>query len=308
VDEDTTRGPQGGEPFPSFDPEFPPRSRTPRPRGSGPRRPPKEQPNPWLVGLALAVVLATVSVIAFGLLNGGDDGGTAATTTATTAPGGTTETTAPGGSTSSTTTDGTAPTITLPGGGTVTGPIEAVGSPIPISELQMSSDDIGPLDFGADGDEVLGRLVSTFGQPSGDTGFFVGDGTFGECPGWGIRVVRWGPLNIVLHGEPGDSSFVSYRLDVRYGGAGTLPMDIATLSGLRVYETVAELESTYSSFFVDFVVEEDVGLTFQVKLSQNEAVLLWGPVDSTAQDALITGIYSPDACDTTATTTPTTVP
>ncbi len=306
MDRDTTRGPQRGDPFPSFDPEFEPRSRAmaARPRGSGPRRPPKDQPNPWLVGLAIALVLATVGVIAFGLLHGGGPG-TAATTTAPTLPGDSTSSTNPGDTTSSTE-PGSATTITLPGGGVIDGPITAIGDPIPISDLTMTSDDIGPLDFGSDGDEVLGRLVATFGQPTDDTGFIVGSGSFGECPGWSIRVVRWGPLNIVVRGEPGDSAFVSYRLDLRYGGVSSPTRDLATLSGLRVMDTVAELTATYASFFIEYVVEEDVGLTFQLKLSQNEEVLLWGPVDSQAPDALVTGIYSPDACDQTASPTPTT--
>ena len=305
MDRDTTRGPQRGDPFPSFDPEFEPRSRamTARPRGSGPRRPPQAQPNPWLVGLAVALVLVTVGVIAFGLLHGGGGTGSASDTTVTTLPGDT-STTLPGDSTSSTA-PGTATTITLPGGGTTDGEIEPVGDPIPINELTMTSDDIGPLDFGADGDEVLGRLVRTFGPPSGDTGFIVGSGSFGECPGWSIRVVRWGPLNIVVHGEPGDSAFVSYRLDLRYGGVSSPTRDIATLSGLRVMDTVAELKDTYSDYHIEFVVEQDVGLTFALSLTPTDEVLLWGPVDSQADDALVTGIYSPDACDQTSNPEPT---
>ena len=305
MDRETNRGNQGGEPFPSFDPEFAPRSRAvpPRPRGTGGRRPPKEQPNPWLVGLALALVLATVSVIAFGLLNGGGDGGTSASTSATTLG---SDTTLPGDTT--VITDATGSTITIPGGGTGD-EIVPVGDPIPLNDLKLRPNDIGPLDFGADGDEVLGRLARTFGPVTDDTGFIVGDGSFGECPGWSIRVVRWGPLNVVLHGEAGDSAFVSYRLDLRYGGVTSPTTDIATLSGFRVGQDVAALESTYSSFYIEYTVEEGVGLTFQLKLSQNEEVLLWGPVDSQAPDALVTGIYSPDACDTTAvTTTSTTTP
>ncbi|MBI5157103.1 MAG: hypothetical protein HZA58_03705 [Acidimicrobiia bacterium] len=258
------------------------------------------------MGIALALVLATIGVIAFGMLHGGGDGdGTAATTstTGTTSEGSTvtTDTTLPGETTSTTEGDGTATSVTIPGASTVPEEIAPIGTPIPMSELKMSSDDIGPLDFGADGEEVVGRLVATFGQPTADTGYIVGAGTFGECPGWSIRVVRWGPLNIVLHGEAGDAAFVSYRLDLRYGGVTSPTTDIATLSGLRVGNTVAELEAIYESFYIEYVVEEDVGLTFQLKLTQPQEVLLWGPVDSQAADALVTGIYSPDPCDTIAT-------
>ncbi len=312
VDQGPTSGSQRGEPFPSFEPEYTPRSRSgsarsggsPRSGGSGPRRPPKAQPNPWIVGLALGLVLATIGVIAFGMLHGGGEDGTAATTTSTSADGSTvtTDTTIPGETTSSTEGDGTATSVTIPDGSSIPDEIAPIGDPIPLSELKMSSNDIGPLDFGADGEDVIGRLVATFGQPIDDTGYIVGSGTFGECPGWSIRVVRFGPLNIVLHGEAGDASFVSYRLDLRYGGVTSAATDIATLSGLRVGNTVAELEAIYASFYIEYVVEEDVGLTFQLKLTQNEPVLLWGPVDSQAADALVTGIYSPDACDTIAAT------
>jgi hypothetical protein len=273
---------------------------SPRPRGSGPRRPPKPQPNPWLVGLALALVLTTAGVVAFGLMHGGGGSVTAGSTTSTSLADGATTTSLPGGETTTSSGGGDGTTITLPEGGTDGGEIAAVGDPIPISDLKLSSNDIGPLDFGADGDEVLGRLVATFGPPTDDTGFRVGDGTFGECPGWSIRVVRWGPLNIVVRGEPGDNAFVSYRLDLRYGGVSSPTTDIATLSGLRVMDTVAELEATYANYYVGFVVDEDVGLVFELKLTANDPVLLWGPVDSQADDAEVTGIYSPDACDQTA--------
>ncbi|HAX81839.1 MAG TPA: hypothetical protein DCY40_04650 [Actinobacteria bacterium] len=276
-----------------------------RPRGSGPRRPPKDQPNPWLVGLALALVLGTVGVVAFGLMHGGGGTAAAGTTTSSTLPDGTTTTTLPGQTTTTVPDDGTGATITLPDGGTGAGPIASIGDPIPLSDLKLSSDDIGPLDFGADGDEVLGRLVATFGPPTDDTGFIVGSGTFGECPGWSIRVVNWGPLVIVVRGEPGDNAFVSYRLDLDYGGVSSPTKDIATLSGLRVLDTVAELNDIYSNYSIEFVVDQNVGLTFQLKLTPNDSVLLWGPVDSQAADALVTGIYSPDACDQTAATTTT---
>lgn len=294
-----------GDPFPTFDPEFGARPGSGRPASSRPsRRPPRGgggQPSPWLVGLAIALVLATVSIIAFGLLNGGGDG-TAGTTTSTTTPGdGTTDST---GDTSTTLPDdGSATSFTLPGGGTGDGTIVAVGDPIPIGDLKMSSEDIGPLDFGMDGDEVLGRLVSTFGQPTDDTGFFTGSGAYGECPGESIRVVQWGPLIIVVNGEVGSSEFVSYRLDLRYGGISSPTTDISTLSGLRVGDTVGELEATYAQFYIEYVVDQEVGLTFQLSLSQNDEVLLWGPVESQADDARVTGIYSPDSCTSVSTTT-----
>jgi hypothetical protein len=269
-----------------------------RPRGSGPRRPPKPQPNPWLVGLALALVLATIGVVAFGLMHGG--GGTAAAGTTTTLP-----TAKPrqlaDGATTTTLGDGTG-ARSLPG-----------SAPAPPDRFDRGSDPLGDRNSvpTTSGPRLRRRWRQvwgagrTFGQPTDDTGFIVGSGAFGECPGWSIRVVNWGPLVIVVRGEPGDNAFVSYRLDVRYGGVSSDTTDIATLSGLRVLDTVAELKATYSNYSVEFAVDQNVGLTFQLKLTPNDSVLLWGPVDSQADDALVTGIYSPDACDQTAATTTT---
>ena len=284
-----------------------------RRQGGPPRRPTtsQPQPNPWLVGMAIAAVLAAVSVIAFGLFSSPSTavaGGTVTTvatgdtsTAATNADGTTTDTNADGTTTAGTNADGT-PTATteatLPGGGDAPS-IGAVGDPIPIGQLTMSSDDIGPLDFGNPGNDVLGRLVSTFGQPTDDTGFIVGNGSFGECPGDSIRVVRWGPLNIVTRGEASNHVFVSYRMDLRYGGITSPTTDMSTVSGLRVGDTVGQLEDTYGDFLIEYIVDQDVGLTFELRAGAGGDLLLWGPVDSQAADALVTGIYSPDACQTT---------
>jgi len=285
---------QPGEPveeqFPRFEPHGDDAYRQARPVGTQPYRG-GGQANPWLVGLALAAVLIAVSVISFGLF--GADDGAAPTTTApgagTTAP---TETTAPGDTTDTT---GSPADITLP---TLppSGEIVAVGDPIPIGDLLMSSNDIGPLDFGDDGDEVLGRLASTFGAPSQDTGFIIGDGAFGECPGDSIRVVQWGPLNVVMKGNAASSQFVSYRMDLRYGNLTSPTRDVATLSGLRVGDRVSQLESTYRNFVIDYVVDPQAGLVFQLYTQRGGDLLLWGPVDGRDEDSLVTGIYSPDSC------------
>lgn len=248
------------------------------------------------MGASIAIALATVSIIVFGVF-----GSSGTTTTSTTLA---VSTSTSDGTTSTTLDDGTNTSFTLPGGGTGGDSIPAVGTPIPIAELRMSSNDIGPLDFGDDGDEVLGRLVATFGPPSADTGFRTGSGSFGECPGDSVRVVGWGPLRIVVKGEAGSSEFISYRLDLRYGGINSPTSDLATLSGLRVGNKVSELQSIYSQFSIEFVVDQSVGgLVFEVRLTQNSPVLLWGPVESQAPDALVTGIYSPNHCTTATTST-----
>jgi hypothetical protein len=186
-------------------------------------------------------------------------------------------------------------TTSIPGGEIP--PIEPVGDPIPIAELTLTKNDIGPLDFGDDGDQVLGRLVATFGEPSQDTGFIVGSGAWGECAGDGIRVVQWGPLNVVVRGEAGASEFVSYRLDLKYGGITSPTTDMETKSGLRVSDKVSQLKDIYGGFIIDFVVNESVGLVFELRSELGGDLLLWGPVEGQADDDLVTGIYSPDSCN-----------
>jgi hypothetical protein len=247
--------------------------------------------NSWLIGLAIAVVLGAISIIAFGFLAPDDE--TAASTTTTTVDG--TTTTVDGATTSTTSTNGTVTTTSLPSGETP--PVTAFGDPIPITELTLTKDDIGPLDFGDDGDQVLGRLAATFGDPTQDTGFHVGAGSWGECAGDPIRVVQWGPLNVVILGEAGDNQFVSYRLDLKYGGITSATTDMETLSGLRVMDTVGQMKEIYAGFTIEFVVHADAGLVFVLRSQRGGELLLWGPVESQNDDARVTGIYSPDSCD-----------
>jgi len=304
VDERPPRvpGPPPGEPveepFPQFEPHPADSFRSARATGAQPYRG-GGQANPWLVGFAVAAVLIAISVIAFGLFAPEDttiDAGATVPSTDTTLPGDTTlpttDTTLPGDTTS--TTAGPAD-ITLPTQDTPQ-EIVAIGDPIPVNELQMSSNDIGTLDFGDDGDQVLGQLAATFGAFTQDTGFHVGDGTFGECPGDSIRVVQWGPLNVIMKGEATSNVFVSYRLDMRYGGLTSPTRDMATLSGLRVGDTVGQLEDTYGGFVIEYVVDPDVGLVFQLFSQRGGELLLWGPVESQEPESLVTGIYSPDSC------------
>jgi hypothetical protein len=267
-------------------------------RGGGPA-------NPWIVGLAVGAVLVAVSIIAFGLFAPADETDAAGSTTTTTLAGDDGTTTTAGGDDGTTTTAGgddgtttttqpTGTTVTLPGDGDTT--ITPIGDPIPIEGLTMSSNDVGELSFGDDGDQVLGRLAATFGDPTQDTGFIVGNGAWGECPGDSIRVVQWGPFNVVVRGEPGASTFVSYRMDLRYGGITSPATDIATLSGLRVGDQVSQLNTIYAGFAIDFRVDTDLGLVFELRTARDTPLLLWGPVDSQEDTGLVTGIYSPDSC------------
>jgi hypothetical protein len=291
------------EPFPTFDPS---RQSLPlqRARGSGGRG---GGPNPWLVGLAVAIVLGAASIVAFGLFAPGEDQAAATTSppdgTTTSEPTGTTD----GGDTTEPTTDTTdatgttgettsttGTTVTIPSG--PVDPIEPIGDPIPIDELTMSSDDLGPLAFGDPGSEVLGSLVATFGQPSDDTGFIIGNGSWGECTGDTIRIVQWGPLNIVTRGTAEDHVFASYRLDFSFFFNDTATTEIRTLSGLQVGDTVGDLESIYAGFVIEYTAHPAAGIVFELRSERGGEILLWGPVESPDDAALVTGIYSPDSC------------
>jgi hypothetical protein len=56
------------------------------------------------------------------------------------------------------------------------------------------------------------------------------------------------------------------------------------------------LEDIYSGFVIDYVVDPDVGLVFQLYSQRGGELLLWGPVESQDPESLVTGIYSPDSC------------
>ena len=76
--------------------------------------------------------------------------------------------------------------------------------------------------------------------------------------------MQWGPLNVVIEGEVGDNQFVSYRLDLKYGGITSATTDMETLSGLRVMDTVGQMKEIYAGFTIEFVVDADAGLVFEL--------------------------------------------
>ncbi len=247
---------------------------------------------PFLVGLLVGVTLAVVSIVGFLLFRREPDGGTeqavppAAETTTTTTEAPATATTLALPTTSTT------PAVTA----TTPAPIEATGDPIPLDDLRMASSGIGPLLMGADGNEILGRLTATFGQPNEDSGTFISSGVYGACPGDTVRVVRWGPLAVVITDPEGLPSFAGYRLDLAFGDLDSLSAELRTVSGLRAGDTVETLESIYADdFVINYVVDDDSGLVFELR-NQDNTLLLWGPVTSADPDGKVGGIYSPNAC------------
>ena len=254
----------------------------------------------WLInGLAVVALLALGAVVAeYAPLGRGESTGvtfppdtspvipedttTIPPTTVTTVPAEETTTT------TATTTTTTTTTTTLP-------PIEAVGDPIPVGDLSMAADAIGPLLFGSDGIEVVGRLVSSLGQPDEDSGVYTSGGEMGTCAGDEVRVVRFGSLaaaNVV--DDEGNQVFAGYRVDLGFQDEPSPADDMRTLSGLQAGDTVADLEEIYASFDVE-LIEEDAGARFELRSGGGD-LLLWGPISSTGDDGTIEGIYSPDPC------------
>ncbi|NNK91897.1 MAG: hypothetical protein HKO87_05640 [Acidimicrobiia bacterium] len=237
-----------------------------------------------LVGLILAIVLIAISFGLFQLLR------TPATdTSAQPDP----STTIAGSSTTSvpatTSTSTTSTTIAVD-------PFPPVGNPLDLSELALVADGIGPIAFGTPEAVAAGQLISTFGDPDEDTGDIVSTGEYGACPGDEVRVLRWGPLAIVLRA----GLFVGYRTDLTYGGVADAPSTLlSTLSGLRLGDSIERLEEIYNSesLSVDFEVDDDLTEVFRLTRIADGRLLLYGPISGTTPTERVLGIYAPDACN-----------
>ena len=256
-------------------------------RGTGPGR------SPLFTGLAIAALMVAFSIAAFQLLqSGGDDPGDGTTTTTTT------EADASGTSTSSTaTTDGTTTdATTTTTAAVVLVPYTAIGEAIPIEELLLTTNGIGPVAFGTSDTDAVGRLIASLGEPEADSGPVVSTGAFGTCTGVTERIVRWGPLAVILqYGDAGAAGLVGYRLDLSYGGLSSPATELVTFSGMRAGDTVARLNEVYADFQIDFLVSPPLGEVFELR-GEDGALLLWGPITSSEAEGIVLGIYAPDAC------------
>jgi hypothetical protein len=256
--------------------------------------------SPLLTGLVLGLMLVVVSIALFQLLGDDDTPGEAATTT-TSAGVDTTATDGTGGTDTSgvdtTATDGTGVDDTSGNTGTGTGtPYDPVGDPIPVTELTMAVDGIGPITLGQPAPESIGRLVASFGTPDEDTGPQVSVGDWGVCEGDTERIVRWGPLAaIVVVDESGAETFAGYRLDLSLGGFSAPSADMATLSGLQVGTSFRDLERIYADFDVRQLEDPDLGRIWELRSTETGNLLLWGPL---TDDDVVRGIYANDACGT----------
>ncbi|MGB5433887.1 MAG: hypothetical protein WBO21_12825 [Acidimicrobiia bacterium] len=197
---------------------------------------------------------------------------TAAQTTTTQAP---TTTAAPSTTTTST---------TIPGPAS----IEPVGNAIPMSSLTLKAGGIGPLVIGDAAPDALGRLVASLGRPE-EVG--VAGAEMGLCEGDEGRFVRWAGLTVVVTGTLADGVFAGYRFEEQ--AVPTMHLDLATPSGLRVGDPLSSLNEVYAAYQIDYVSD---GGTDLFRLSDEEGLLLWGPVSSIEDSGRVEGIHSPDAC------------
>lgn len=255
--------------------------------------------SPLLTGLIVALLLIVVSISVFQLLRDDEpEENTAVPGTTTTS---TTEApvVAPEPGTTGpvpTTAAGPATTVAVSVPGSFE-PYEAVGEPIPLGELTMQVDGLGPVSFGTDAAQAIGRLITSLGEPDEDTGPVVSAGEFGACEGQLQRIVRWGPfVAVVVVDEDGTETFAGYRLDFSYGEINHQATDLETLSGLKAGQSVVALEDIYDDFEVTYEVIPDLGTTFQLRSSRTGNLLLWGPVTSDDSNGIVLGIYAPDAC------------
>lgn len=251
-----------------------------------PRRRPSSLP-PFVVGILVGVALATVSIVTFMLFRNDPN----ETATPNTTPVVDTSTT-----TSTTTTTTVVLDTTSTSSTSLPAPdIPAVGDPIALSDLAMASTGLGSLRFGDDGSQVLGRLVATFGVPDEDSGTFISDGEAGTCTGDPVRIVRWGPLQVVVTTPDTAPTFAGYRLDVGFGGLDSTATELRTVSGVRASDTIETLESVYAGFALEYVADTNGDLFFELRNASGE-LLLYGPVTSQDPDGKISGIYAPDPC------------
>lgn len=233
----------------------------------------------WIVPIILLLAVIAVWVLVF------LDGESTPTTTvaaATTTEAPTTSTTAATTTTAVTTTTTEAPTTTT----TIATPPPSVwppiGDAIPTDELVLRAEGIGPLDIGSGIGQIAGRLTASLGEAEAS-------GTDDVCEPEAYWL-QWGDLRVFFDGFESGSTFLSYR----YEDSGSeTDLGLTTLSGLALGDTVADLQSIYSSFTIAFEVVDGRDV---FRLVDGADLLLWGPVTGTEPDAQVVGIYSPGPC------------
>lgn len=174
--------------------------------------------------------------------------------------------------------------------------IEPIGKGFSVNELPLHSLGMGPLRFGSDADQVLGVLAASLGQPNRDTGSIGSRGEYGTCPGDEIREVQWGPLVIVsLTGSEAGTTFYGYRVDGRLPDATGPALELQTLAGLKIGDTVPTLTDIYADrYTVSLTTDPSGGPEFEIL--SGRTVLLWGPLTSLDETGTVQGIFSAATC------------
>ncbi len=248
--------------------------------------------SPLLTGLVVALLLVALSVAVFQLLRDDGDTEAGAVTTTTLEEGATT--------TSSTEPQPTTTTIALP----VAEPYPPVGPQIPVGRMKLMTDririqddDIADIVFGDPAGEAIGALTASFGDPDEDTGWQVSTGAWGVCVGDLERIVRYGPFAAIVTLDDSEADlFSGYREDVQFGDLGSPASQLETLSGLRAGDTVGDLQSIYADQSVEFGTDSDAGEIFELRSSDSDELILWGPIAGQAATDPVLGIYAPDLC------------
>ncbi|MDK1019580.1 MAG: hypothetical protein QGD89_09295 [Actinomycetota bacterium] len=269
----------------------------PLPPMEPPTTPPAQPPgSPLLTGLIIGLLLIALSVAIFQLLRS-EDSGTAADTTTTTLD---TATSITEPLSTTTTLEEAATATTVP----ITDPYLPVAPAISVEEMEMvtsgmriDDDDIPNIVFGTDADIAIGRFVASFGDPTKDDGWRVSTGGFGVCIGDLERIVFFGTYAAVVTKPGGQELYTGYRQDLTFGDLTHPAAGVATLSGLRIGDTVGELRELYKSRVVSFSSDPKLGNVFRVEGEVSGDLLLWGPVEGEDDADRVIGIYAPDVCN-----------
>ena len=140
--------------------------------------------------------------------------------------------------------------------------------PVPIldpSDWYLNEDGVGSVSFGTATDLALAELAllgdpAVMGDPDEDTGWIPSFSVYGTCPGFEIRVVRWGNLETYFNRDlmSEEGVFFTYRvwdpLDDR------IDLRLRTEEGLMLGDDGATLGALYGS---------------RVELTHDEIADLW---------------------------------
>lgn len=273
----------GGESLPALEDPMVPQATPPR--------------SPLLTGLIVGLLLVVLSIAAFQLIGDDSEGDqqAASSTTTTEVPDDSSGTTTAPTDTSEAPTDTTEPPANSAG---VDLPeFVATGEPVAVSDLTLAVDAIGPIQLGTSAPRSIGRLIASLGEPDEDSGAVISTGAFGACVGDTERIVRWGPLvMIVIVDEDRTQTLGGYRLDLSYGGFNSPTADLQTLSGLQLGNSVAQLERIYDGFDIEYLAHPELENIFELRSANTGNLLLWGPISSSDESGFVRGIYSQDAC------------